>query len=206
MVGRGMGRTRDEAGASTPPGDPLCMADAETDEAALILAAQRDPAVFDLLYTRYCTRIYRYLRARTNSEEEAVDLSQQVFLQALTALPRYRQQGLPFAAWLFRIARNAVTDAHRRNKAELQWDQLPYALHPTSSDNPEKMALHKETIARLRALLSRLDPEKRELIALRFVAELTAKEIAALVGKSEAAVHKQITRTLHALKEQYDEG
>ncbi|HEY7355449.1 MAG TPA: sigma-70 family RNA polymerase sigma factor, partial [Ktedonobacterales bacterium] len=78
----------------------------EGDEAALVAAAQADPAAFDALYQRYLARVYRYLRAHVGSDDEAADLTQQVFLKALDALPRYRPRGAPFAAWLFQIARH----------------------------------------------------------------------------------------------------
>jgi RNA polymerase sigma-70 factor (ECF subfamily) len=72
-------------------------------------------------------------------------------------------------------------------------------------EEPESAALLKEARTRLRALLAQLDPDKRELLVLRFVSRLTAREIGLVVGKSEQAVQKQLTRTLHALKERYDE-
>jgi RNA polymerase sigma-70 factor, ECF subfamily len=177
----------------------------EMQEIELVQSARTDPRAFGELYQRYLGRIYRYLRARTRCEEDAADLTQQVFLQALAAIPGYREQGLPFAAWLFRIARNIAIDARRHRKLTLDWDLLPEALHPRSEQehDPATGVLQREAIEALRALLLGLDSDKRELIALRFVAGLTAREIAAIVGKNEAAVQKQIVRTLHALKEQY---
>ncbi|HEY7416489.1 MAG TPA: sigma factor, partial [Ktedonobacteraceae bacterium] len=76
----------------------------ETDgEAALIEAAKTNPAAFEPLYQRYKGRVYRYLFFRLRHEEDAADLTQQVFLKALSALPGYRIRNIPFAAWLFRI-------------------------------------------------------------------------------------------------------
>src|SRR5688500_13466750 len=80
----------------------------EADERAVVRAVRHAPAAFGALYDRYYARIWRYLRARLGSDDDAADLTQQVFLQALDALPRYQERGLPFAAWLFRIARNAA--------------------------------------------------------------------------------------------------
>src|ERR1051326_6610003 len=100
----------------------------EEDEAALIVAAQANPADFDMLYQRYLGPVYRYMRAQTSSADEAADLTQQVFLQALKALPRYRSRGAPFAAWLFQIARHVATDAYRRRRQTVSWDALPEAL------------------------------------------------------------------------------
>lgn len=179
--------------------------DKEADETHLVQAARHDPAAFDILYQRYLIRVYRYLRLRTNTEEDAADLTQQVFLQVLDALPGYEERGLPFAAWLFRIARNAATDAYRRYRITVTWDFLPEAAHPTAGQDPETVTVQRESLSQLRQLLATLSQDKRELLALRFAAGLTSPEIAAIVGKSEAAVKKQLARTLGALKEQYRE-
>jgi RNA polymerase sigma-70 factor (ECF subfamily) len=176
------------------------------DEAGRIAAAQVDPAAFAALYRRYLPRVYRYLRARAPVLEDAADLTQQVFLQALDALPSYRPSGAPFAAWLFRIARHVAIDADRRRRPALDVAALPEALHPADDREPEAIILRREALAHLGALLRRLDPEKRELLALRFGAGLSATEIAAVVGKRPEAVKKQLTRILHALKEQYREA
>lgn len=175
------------------------------DEAQLVQAARQDPTAFEMLYQRYLLRVYRYLRLRTITEEDAADLTQQVFLQALDALPDYRERGLPFSAWLFRIARNVATDAYRRRRSTVTWDFVPEALHPTGGQDPEAALVQRETFNQLRKLLAGLTPDKRELLALRFAAGLTSREIASTIGKSEAAVKKQLSRLLGLLKEQYRE-
>jgi RNA polymerase sigma-70 factor, ECF subfamily len=176
---------------------------AVSDESALVEAAQRDPTAFDALYQLYLTRVYRYLRAHTSSDDDAEDLTQQVFLRALDALPTYRSRGAPFGAWLFRIAHHAVVDAHRKQRAMVAWDELPEHLQPVSAANLESELLHQEALARLRHLIARLDPEKRELLSLRFAAQLSATEIATVVGKKPQAVKKQLTRIIQTLKERY---
>jgi RNA polymerase sigma-70 factor, ECF subfamily len=178
-------------------GDPL------SDEVALVRAARQEPSAFAALYDRYLGRIYAYLRARTSNDEEAADLTQQVFLQALDALPRYREGRVPFAAWLFRIARNVAIDAHRRRRTSVAWDLVPEALQPVAAHDLEAGVLRREDIAQLRALLGALDSDTRELLALRFAAGLTFAEIAAVIGKSEAATKKRLARTLQSLKEHY---
>lgn len=176
---------------------------AGSDEAALIQAARDDPEAFGELCTRYAPRLYSYFRARTNSDEDAADLTQQVFVKAMAAFPRYRDRGAPFGAWLFRIARNLITDAHRRNHVTVSWDRLPEALHWRSDDDVEASVLHREAYERVRMLLGDLTERERELILLRFVAGLTLREIAATVGKSEAGIHRQIKQTLHTIQERY---
>lgn len=178
---------------------------AARDDSTLIEAARADPEAFEDLYRRYLVRVYAYLRARTDTREDADDLTQEVFERALAALPRYREQGNPFGAWLFRIARNVATDFHRHRRATVAWDLLPEALRISGAPGPEAEVLRRESADRLRGLMTGLDPERRELLALRFAGGLKIKEIADVVGRSEAAVKMDIWRTLRALKERYDE-
>jgi RNA polymerase sigma-70 factor (ECF subfamily) len=176
---------------------------AVSDESALVAIAQRDPTAFDALYQLYVTRVYRYLRAHTSSDDDAEDLTQQVFLRALEALPTYRSRGTPFGAWLFRIAHHAIVDTHRKHRAMVAWDALPEQLQPASATDLEGDLLHWEALARLRHLVARLDPDKRELLSLRFAAQLSATEIGTVVGKKPQAVKKQLTRIMQTLKERY---
>jgi len=174
------------------------------DEAAIVRAAQDDPTAFGVLYHRYLGHVYAYVHARTSTADDAADLTQQIFLQALDALPRYRERGT-FAAWLFRIAHNMVSNFHTRRRGTVPWDLLPEALHPHAACDVEDITLRRETVTKLHALLSALDPQKREILALRFAAQLPVADIAAVIGKSKAATEKQLARTLHLLQEQYDD-
>jgi RNA polymerase sigma-70 factor, ECF subfamily len=178
----------------------------DTDEADLVHAAQAQPSAFALLYQSYLPRVYNYVRARLDTDEDAADLTQQIFLQALDALPHYQPRGAPFAAWLFQIARHAVIDAHRRRKHLVSWDALPVAFHHSMEyQDMDTRLVHQERLTLLKTLLTGLDPFQRELLALRFAAGLSTPQIALVVGKSHAAVKKQLTRLLHTLKEQYHE-
>jgi RNA polymerase sigma-70 factor (ECF subfamily) len=177
-----------------------------TDEADLVRTAQDQPSAFALIYQAYLARVYNYLRARLETDEDAADLTQQVFLQAFNALPTYQARGAPFAAWLFQIARHAAVDAHRRRRDAISWDALPVAFHPLTDDQDmDTHLLQQERLALLRRLLAELSPLERELLALRFAAGLTTPQIALVVGKSHAAVKKQLTRLLQTLKEQSHE-
>jgi RNA polymerase sigma-70 factor, ECF subfamily len=174
------------------------------DEAELVTAAQLNPPDFDILYRRYLPPVYRYLRAQVSNVEDAADLTQQIFLQALDALPSYHARGMPFAAWLFRIARHVVIDSYRRHKTgTVALEALPEALHPVAGSDPLAVLLERERGQRLYEMLTSLDRGKRELLMLRFAGQLSANEIAAVVGKSPAAVKKQLTRILAELKGQY---
>jgi RNA polymerase sigma-70 factor (ECF subfamily) len=176
------------------------------DEALLVRAAQADPTAFAPLYAHYYPRVYRYLRARVSSDDDAADLTQAVFLRALAALPDYRERGLPFAAWLFRIARNLATDAQRRRRPTVDLDLVSEELHATDANLPEQAALEAERLDRLREVVATLDLDKRELLTLRFAGGLTSAEIAAVVGKREGAVKRQLSRIIQGLREQYGEA
>ena len=132
-----------------------------------------------------------------------------MFLQALDALPRYRPRGAPFAAWLLRIAHNAAINHHKRHRQAVAWDLLPESLHPlaqdhpAAEDDPEAQAIRRDNAAWLHAILQDCAVSTREMLALHFAAGLTIAETAAMVGKSEAAVKKQLSRTVRTLKEHY---
>ena len=187
---------REVVSRSEPQGD---------EEARLVQAACGDPAAFEALYQRYRARVYGYLRTRTTTDEDAADLLQHVFLRVLDALPHYQPQRGPFAAWLFVIARNMATDFHRRQGATVAWDLVPPGLRTPPGDTVEAQVLRREDNARLAVLIRALPPLKREMLALRFVGQLTVPEIAAVIGKREDATRKLLARTLQTLKERYDD-
>jgi len=169
------------------------------DESELVRAAQVDGSSFDELYRRHVGRIYRYVRTQVEVEQDALDLTQLVFLRALEALPRYRSSA-PFGAWLFRIARNAVIDNHRLRRPTASWDYLPARLIPESGDDIEGTSARNESLRELSALIADLDPYRRELILLRFAGELTTREIATVLGKPESTIKSDIRRTLLRMK------
>jgi RNA polymerase sigma-70 factor (ECF subfamily) len=165
------------------------------DESALVRAAQTDAQAFGTLYDRYIQRVYRYCYYRTNSPPEAEDLTAQIFLAALEGLPGYRQDG-HFGGWLFSIARKKVADFHRR-APQVSLEEA--ALPPIHTD----LALDVETSQRrerLRQLVQALKEEERELIYLRYVAELSFAEIARSLRKNEEAVKKSMYRLIARLK------
>jgi RNA polymerase sigma-70 factor, ECF subfamily len=176
------------------------------DERELIDAACRDMDAFAALYNRYRPRVFAYLLTYTTTIEDAADLTQYVFVRVLEALPSYCHGSTPLSAWLFRIARNAAIDAYRRRRRVLPWDHLPETLRSWPAEGPETASLHADDLNRLRLLVSQLDRNKQELLALRFAADLTIVEIAALLGKRESAVQKRLSRTIQRLKEQFHES
>ena len=137
----------------------------------LLRAAQADPGEFAALYERYRDPVYAYLRTRTATAEDAADLVQQVFLQALRSLGRV-DDAERFRAWLFRIARNAAIDSHRRRRISVDLDLVPQLDQHPDRSNPEDVAVRHEHMRELLAAIGTLDPGKRELLALRYAGGL----------------------------------
>jgi RNA polymerase sigma-70 factor, ECF subfamily len=167
-------------------------------DAAAVSAARRDPAQFVELYERYFARVRGYARLRLGDDATCEDVTSQVFLTALAKLGSYRGDG-SFAAWLFRIAQNAVRDAHRRPQAEQLAPQSGHAL-VDGDPGPEESALASERRAELAGLLAELGPKQRQLIALRFGAGLDSNEIAQVLGKKPTAVRVGLHRALEELR------
>ena len=173
---------------------------AESDDEALAVAAKTDPAAFGRLYERHYNRVFRYCRTRTATAEDAADLAQHVFTQAYRQRTRYRSRGAGYLAWLLRIARNAAIDAHRGRRATsgtalAEWDAVE-----ARGPGPEEAAILSEAMADLRASVARLPHEQQEALALRYVAGLSIKEIASVIGKSESAAQMRLWRALNALR------
>jgi RNA polymerase sigma-70 factor (ECF subfamily) len=131
-------------------------------------------------------------------------LTQHVFVQALATMAHYHAQQVTFGAWLFRIARSIAVDFHRRRRPTVPWDLIPEALQPAGFEDPTTSLIEQEALVRLRELFLALNADARELLTLRFAGQLTAPEIAAVLGTSEAATRKRLTRLLQSLKERYD--
>ena len=160
---------------------------------------------FDHLYAGYVDRVYAYLRAHTANRDDVADLTQQVFVKALAALPAYRGSADGIGAWIFRIARNVLVDSTRHGRSSISLDLAPEVLAIPAPGNVEADAERLETVRQVRQLVATLKPEEQELLALRFAAGLSSTEIGAVLGKSGASVKKRLTRLIRHLKEHYDE-
>ncbi len=157
---------------------------------------------FSLLYERYLPAVYRYVSARVGTREEAEDLTSDSFRQAWANRRTYRGRG-SFRAWLFTIVRRTLADHYRSRRP------TEHATRPaTQADDdilddtpsPEDHVVQNERERFVRSLLAGLSPEQREILSLRFAAELTYAEIAAVVGKREDAVKKIAYRALDSLR------
>jgi RNA polymerase sigma-70 factor, ECF subfamily len=154
--------------------------------------------------------IVRYVRARIGSAERsglsADDVAQEVCLAAITALPRYKDQGRPFLAFVYGIAAHKVADAHRaagRNRADAT-DTLPD--RPSSDIGPEQMAIDSESAARMDRLLAVLPEKQREILILRVVVGMSAEETAEAVGSTAGAVRVAQHRAIARLKGEIGEA
>src|ERR1700712_1376140 len=148
--------------------------------------------------------IVRYCRARIGSAERsglsADDVAQEVCLAAITALPRYKDQGRPFLAFVYGIAAHKVADAHRaqgRNRADAT-DTLPD--RPSLEAGPEQMAMDSDAAERMNKLLAILPEKQREILVLRVVVGMSAEETAEAVGSTAGAVRVAQHRALARLK------
>jgi RNA polymerase sigma-70 factor (ECF subfamily) len=156
---------------------------------------------FETLYDRYHMQVYHYLYTHLKNEQDAADLLQHVFLQAWKHAQSYDAGRGSVATWLLSIARHRLIDFYRVSRTSLSWENIPDIT--SMEQNPEARAISQETIAQVRKMLEALPQTEQELLALRFAARLSSAEIAPLIGKSEAATKKQLTRLLHRLQEQY---
>ena len=166
----------------------------------LALAARSDAAAFGLLYERHRLAVFRYLRSRTASEDDAAEITAVAFERALAAMPRYRPTGGGFLAWLLRIARNAAIDAGRRAFTVPLDEGIP---DERRANAPEATALMNESRATLLAAVNLLPEIQREAIVLRYAARLTAREIGDVIGRSDQATQKILSRALATIRETY---
>jgi RNA polymerase sigma-70 factor (ECF subfamily) len=170
-----------------------------SDEAALVQrAADHDPEAFGRLYDIHVDRVYRHIYYRVGNEQDAEDLTQQVFLKAWQAMPRYKKMASPFIAWLMTISHNLVVDFYRtrRDKAYLEAEIL--ADGPAS--NPEQAAETSLEQQRLRRAILKLGSDEQQVVILRFMEGFQFSEIASVLSKKEGNVRVILHRALVKLR------
>ncbi len=183
-------------------GDDLAVSDLEAVERAAVGEAD----AFRVLYERYLNRIYNYIFYRTGVPYEAEDLTERVFDRAFGHIRSYRHMGLPFSAWLYRIAHNLVANWHRDNsrRREVPLDTHDYLVQ--RSDGPEAALMQGQEMDRLLRAIRTLSEERQHLLVLKFVEDLPNAEIAIIMGRSEGAVKSLYHRTLLALRDVLEEA
>ncbi|MGH2465706.1 MAG: sigma-70 family RNA polymerase sigma factor [Candidatus Limnocylindrales bacterium] len=161
-----------------------------------------DPAAIAALYDEFATRVYRFALLRVQAPSDAEDLLQRIFVKVIEGLPRYESRGVPFAAWLFRIARNTVIDHERTRHEHSSLDEL--AQRTDQRAGPEELAEVAFDRLAIRSALEQLTPEQRDVIAYRFFADLSPREIGLLMDRREGAVRALQFRAIHTLRESLD--
>ena len=167
------------------------------DERLLIEAAQADPARFVELYDRNVDRVYAYVSRRAGSRSVAEDVTSEVFEQALTNLGKFEWRGVPFVAWLFRIAANALADHWKRQGRDSQ--ELP----PDVPDERERQDIDRRLS--LFQLVDRLPDAQRQVIQMRFVEDRSIREVAAALDRSEGAIKQLQLRAIDTLRKGMEE-
>lgn len=180
-------------------GELRSKASAKADaERLLIEAAQKDPARFAELYENNFDRVYAFIARRVRDRNDAEDLTSEVFHQALAGLPRFEWRGAPFAAWLFKIASNAIIDRSKRAAKE---QQTPAMFDVPADVKPQEIE-EIEQRAQLFQLVDGLPVDQRRVIGMRFAEEKSIREIANELGRSEGAVKQLQFRALQSLRTQ----
>ena len=172
----------------------------ESEERLLIEAAQKDPSRFAELYEQNFHRVYAYVARRVRGRAEIQDLTAQVFHQALANLGKFKWRGSPFAAWLYRIAANAIADQARQKLRESGEQAAPATENFTTTDLEEV-----ERRARLFSAVDKLPEDQRRVIVMRFADEQSIREIADELGRSEGAVKQLQFRALENLRNRLNE-
>jgi RNA polymerase sigma-70 factor (ECF subfamily) len=166
-------------------------------ERRLIEAAQRDPACFAQLYEDNFERIYAFIARRVRDRDQAQDLTADVFHSALKNLSRFEWRGVPFAAWLFRIAANTIAD---RAKRTAQVEAIKIRQMPEQDPSNEADRAEVEHRTRLFKLVKKLPEDQRRVITMRFADQKTIAEIAKDLGRSEGAIKQLQFRGLQSLR------
>lgn len=173
-----------------------------TEENAVARACEGDSDAFSFLYERNVTRIYNYIYYRIGSDVDAEDITSRVFYRAFGHINTYVDKGVPFSAWLYRIAHNLIANWHRdsHRRKEVPLDDQPEI--PQRTDLPEKSVEKNQEVELLLSGIRRLTPDRQQLLILKFVEDYSNAEIANIMGKSEGAIKSLYHRALIALREE----
>ncbi|MGB7024704.1 MAG: sigma-70 family RNA polymerase sigma factor [Candidatus Acidiferrales bacterium] len=175
----------------------------EADERLLIEAARKDPRRFAELYELHFERIYAYVARRAGNRQEAEDITSEVFHNALANIGKFEWRGAPFAAWLMRIASNAIADKWRGISRERG---NPTQENSQGEDFEEVSFEEADEHARLFRLVKELPMEQRLVVEMRFAEERSIKEIAEVIGKTEGAVKQLQFRAIQSLRAKFEKA
>jgi len=162
--------------------------------------ARDNPDAFGELYERHMRKIYNYIFYRTGNYQDAEDLTAKVFQRAFRHVHRFEDKGVPFSAWLYRIAHNLVANWHRDRGRRTLIPLENYFGDSDPSIHPEKEAIAGERTELLLNIIRELPADRQQLLILKFVEHLSNAEIGAIMGRTEGAIKSLYHRTLSALR------
>jgi RNA polymerase sigma-70 factor, ECF subfamily len=167
--------------------------------------ARRDPRAFEALYRKYVAQVYSFALYELRDTHAAEDATAQVFLRALAGLPRFQEQAdgvdSSFRIWLFQIARNVLSNEKRRARRHPQ-SPLELAVDQPATDDVPTAVSNRAEIENVWRTIERLPADRRRALVLRFVNEMSTREIGEILGKSEGATRVLIHRSLQAVAQQ----
>jgi len=170
------------------------------EDTELVEWAKDDSRAFGELYERYVKKIYNYIYYRTGNHHDAEDLTSRVFFRALAHIRNYTDRGVPFSAWLYRIAHNLVANWHRDRGRQRVVPLDDYLASGLAFDAPEAAAEVSEEEQRLLESIQELPEERQQLLILKFVERLSNAEIGEIMDRTEGAIKSLYHRTLLSLR------
>ncbi|MGH2582081.1 MAG: RNA polymerase sigma factor [Anaerolineales bacterium] len=172
------------------------------DEQAIARATEGNTAAFGELYDKYAARIYNYIYYRTGNTLDAEDLTSRVFFRAMKHITSYTDRGVPFSAWLYRIAHNLVANWHRDSSRRQEVELEDGYRNNKDEEYPEAALLESEEQNALMRLIRNLPEERQQLLILKFVEHMSNSEIGQIMDRTEGAIKSLYHRTLMSLREE----
>lgn len=170
-------------------------------DAELVELAKTEQEAFGELYERYVKKIYNYIYYRTSNQHDAEDLTARVFYRAMSHIETYTDRGLPFQAWLYRIAHNLVANWHRDRGRRKIIPLDEFIASNLRSESPDRHAEDEEEREHLLAAIRKLPAERQQLLVLKFVEHLSNAEIGEIMDRTEGAIKSLYHRTLISLRD-----
>lgn len=170
-------------------------------DAELVEMAKTEQEAFGELYERYVKKIYNYIYYRTSNQHDAEDLTARVFYRAMSHIETYTDRGLPFQAWLYRIAHNLVANWHRDRGRRKIIPLDEFIASNLRSESPDRHAEDEEEREHLLAAIRKLPAERQQLLVLKFVEHLSNAEIGEIMDRTEGAIKSLYHRTLISLRD-----
>lgn len=174
----------------------------DLDDTELVQLAKDDKEAFGEIYERYMPKIYNYIYYRTSNQHDAEDLTARVFFRAMSHIGNYVDKGVPFQAWLYRIAHNLVANWHRDQGRRKVIPLDDYVVHSLKSEAPDRLAEDSEEQEKLMEAIHRLPEERQQLLLLKFIDQLSNAEIGEIMDRTEGAIKSLYHRTLLSLRDE----